>query len=80
MNLKSLKYDGNSLQRKQQTKIAHIDSAGALIQIPMSEFKKLTDYIKLLDPMIRWDNLPENRYRLSTNKRCEDIYHLYGDL
>ena len=46
----------------------------------MSEFKKLTDYIKVIDPLVRWDTMPDNRYRLSTNKRCDDIQHKYGDL
>ena len=43
--LKSIKYNDQPLQRKGTPKLAHIDSAGLLIQMPMTEFKTLTSYL-----------------------------------
>lgn len=46
--LDGLKYNGKTIQTK-ESKLAHIDSAGPLIQMPMSEFKLLTEEIRKLD-------------------------------
>ena len=61
--------------------MAHIDSAGQLIQMPMSEFKQLTSYLRVIDPTVRWDHRQEEEgYRLATNQPCDEISHKYGDL
>lgn len=41
--LRSFNYDGKSLKERTPFRLAHIDSAGSLIQIPMTEFKELTN-------------------------------------
>ena len=79
--LRSFNYDGKSLKEKTPFRMAHIDSAGSLIQMPMTEFKELTDQLKAIDPSVRWEHRQEDEgYRLATNKKCEDISHKYGDL
>jgi hypothetical protein len=81
--LKEIKYNNEPLQsgHSRKAKLAHIDSAGPLIQMPMSEFKQLTNYLKEIDPSVRWaHNTEEEGYRLVTDRSCDDIHHKYGDL
>lgn len=79
--LNSIQYDGKDLYLHNSAKPAHIDSAGQLIQMPMSEFKQLTKYISEIDPSVHWDHRQDDEgTRLATYKSCDDIAHKYGDL
>ena len=59
--------------------MAHIDSAGLLIQIPMNEFDLLAQHMKEVDPTIR-SEVHEEGYRLVSARNCDDVVKLYGDL
>lgn len=80
--LNSIKYNGVDLRKGNTApKLAHIDTAGPHIQIPMTEFKKLTSEIRKIDYTVSWEQKKgEEGPRMVTNQQCEQLYDKYSDL
>ena len=79
--LDTIKFNGVDLRTESEAKVAHINTAGSHIQIPMSEFTLLTNEIRNVDPSVSWEETKNNEGpELISYARCDTLYTKYGNL